>query len=284
MSAGITVIMVSYQTGPCLLDALKAAASDPDITEIILVDNGNPRDARLRLQKLTSTLGKVRLLQGHGNVGFARACNYGAALAQTDTLLFLNPDAVIENGAAKKMKEAAENRAKPWIVGGLIVDEQRRELRGSRRGVLNFRSALSSFTPLRFLPGLPSFNRHNEPLPDRPVPMPTISGAILMTDRASFDRLGGFDEGYFLHVEDIAICRSARALGGEVIFAPDARALHHGATSDVSSLTVERHKLKGFLRYFWTDPSPLAKLKAVLIVPLMTLAIIVRWAVRSVRG
>lgn len=114
--------------------------------------------------------------------------------------------------------------------------------------------------------------------------MPTISGAMLMTDRASLDQLGGFDEGYFLHVEDIAICRAARVLGGEVIFAPDARALHHGATSDVSSLTVERHKLKSFLRYFWTDQSPLAKLKAILIAPLMTLAIIVRWAVRSVKG
>lgn len=284
MRSGITVVMVSYNTGPCLLDALKAATADPDIAEIILVDNGNPSEARRRIQELAFGLGKVRLLQGHGNVGFAKACNYGAALAQTDTLLFLNPDAVIETGAAKIMQDAAEDRVRPWIVGGLIVDEKGQELRGARRGVLNFRSALSTFTPLRFLPGLPRFNRQDEPMPDGPAPMPTISGAMLMTDRTSFDRLGGFDEGYFLHVEDIAICRTARALGGEVIFVPEARALHHGATSDVSSLTVERHKLKSFLRYFWTDPSPMAKLKTVLIAPLIAMALLGRWLFRSLKG
>ena len=284
MSSGITVIMVSFQTGPCLLDAIKACADDPDTVEIILVDNGNPREARLRLQDLAFKLTKVRLLQGHGNVGFARGCNYGAALAQTDTLLFLNPDAVIETGAASAMQDAAKDLRAPWIAGGLIVDEDGTELRGSRRGELTVRSALSAFTPLQNLSGLPRFNRHDEPLPDHPVPMPTVSGAMLMTDRASFEIMGGFDARYFLHVEDIALCRSARLGGGEVAFVPKARALHHGATSEASSFTVERHKLTGFLRYFWTAPDPVAKLKTLLIAPLLVIAILGRWLWRSVRG
>ncbi|MEL6686369.1 MAG: glycosyltransferase family 2 protein [Pseudomonadota bacterium] len=283
MRFGITVVMVSYQTGPYLLDALKAAAVDPDITEIILVDNGNSSEDRKRLHHVAIELGRVRLLQGHGNVGFAKACNYGAALAQTTHLLFLNPDAVIEVGAAKAMQDAAQSLSSPWIAGGLIVDDHGNELRGSRRGVLNLRSALSAFTPLHRLPRMPKFNRQDEPLPSAPTPTPTTSGAMLMTDRASFLALGGFDEGYFLHVEDIALCRTARDLGGDVVIVSQARALHHGATSNVSNWMVEWHKLRGFLRYFWTDKSAMAPVKTILIAPLIAGAIFGRALWKSVK-
>lgn len=282
--SAVTVIMVSYHTGPCLEDALEAAASDPDIAEVILVDNGNPKEARSRLQEQAFRLGNVRLLQGHGNIGFARACNYGAALAQTETLLFLNPDAVIEPSAVCHLHEASRSLDHPWLAGGLIIDADGKELRGSRRGLLTPLTAVTSFTPLRRLPGIPDFNRNDEPMPDSPVPMPTISGAFLMTDRTSFRAVGGFDEGYFLHIEDIALCREVHRLGGTVWFVPSARALHHGATSNVSNFTVEAHKFRGFLRYFRTGDGALSGVKTGLIAPILATALFGRSLWRSVIG
>ena len=279
MSSGsISVIMVSYFTGPILLDALEAAASDPEIAEIILVDNGNPASDRLTLCETALELGKARILQGHGNVGFARACNYGAALATGDMLLFLNPDAVIKKGAARRLAEAGGGQAIPSIMGGLIVDENGQELRGSRRGRLTVLSLITTFLPL-----VPSkFDRSKELLPSDPTPMPTVSGAFLMMDRASFELVSGFDGAYFLHVEDIALCREARRLDGSVIFVPDARARHKGATSKASTWTVERHKLRGVLRYFWTaGPGLGSKLTTILIAPLLATAIAGRACVKS---
>jgi len=107
-----------------------------------------------------------------------------------------------------------------------------------------------SFVPfLEIIPGLQSIHRESDPLPDQPIQIETISGACLMTDRPCFERMGGFDERYFLHVEDIEICRRARQLGGEVNFVPGATVMHYGSTSNVPHVWIEKEKLKGFLRF-----------------------------------
>lgn len=283
--ARISVVMVSYQTGPALLKSIRAVQDDPDIHELIIVDNGNAAADRAAFYAAAAKTNTVRILQGQGNVGFARGCNYGAAMATGAYLFFLNPDALIERGAARKLVDAGANAKTPWLAGGLLVDVDGHEQRGSRRGALTLRSALISFTPFHRRLGLRSIHRENEQLPKAPVPMPTISGASVLTDRASFDVVGGFDPGYFLHVEDIALCRSVRNAGGAVIFVPDARAMHYGSTSNVSFGRVEWFKLRGFLRYFWTaGPGLGVKIKTILSAPLFALAIGARVVLLSLSG
>lgn len=280
----ISAIMVSYMTGPALMEAMRAVQRDPDIAELIIVDNGNPRVDRLRMLDVASRTDSVRLLQGHGNIGFAAACNYGAALAEGDYFLFINPDAVLEVSAARQMADAGQRFQRPWVVGGLLFDAYGREQRGARRGVLSMRSAIASFTPLHRLPGINSMHRENEPLPKQPITIPTVSGALMMIDRLSFDQMGGFDEAYFLHVEDIEICRRARAMGGDVVFVPGARAFHYGSTSEVTRWRVETHKLRGLIRYFWTSgPGLGAKFGTILIAPLMGAALGARTIWLSIR-
>jgi GT2 family glycosyltransferase len=99
-------------------------------------------------------------------------------------------------------------------------------------------------------PAFVNINRNMDPEPDGPVPMEAVSGALMYMSTSSFRRLGGFDEGYFMHVEDLDLCRRAEADGGSVIYTPHASALHFGATSDAPSLFVEKHKGAGFSRYF----------------------------------
>ena len=68
--------------------------------------------------------------------------------------------------------------------------------------------------------------------------------------RCDFDAVRGFDEGYFLHVEDVDLCWRVRRQGGVVLFHPKAEVIHLGHTSKVSPLTVEFHKGVGLARYF----------------------------------
>lgn len=273
----VSVVMVSYMTGPALQEAIRAVINDPAIFELILVDNGNTEPARQRLADYVVKHNRIRLLQGHGNIGFARGCNYGAKQARGDYLLFLNPDAVIERGAAQKLAEAGGGRQRPWIAGGLLKDIFGREQRGARRGELTPLSAVVSFTPLHRLGSVRSIHRENEPLPDGPENMPVVSGACLMMDRASFDILGGFDENYFLHVEDIDVCRRAWKAGGEVVFVPDAPAMHYGSTSLARKQDVEWWKFHGFIRYFWNYSTRWwARALTLLAVPFMCLSIMGR--------
>jgi len=173
----ISVIMVSYMTGPALLEAINAVMVDEDIFELILVDNGNTLEARKRLSDVVARHDRIRLLQGHGNIGFARACNYGAKLARGEYFLFLNPDALIAEGAARNLANCGKNLTAPWITGGMLRDVNGREQRGARRGALTPLSALVSFTPLHKLPFFNSIHKENETLPKKEKAYPTVSGA-----------------------------------------------------------------------------------------------------------
>ncbi|MCF6274510.1 MAG: glycosyltransferase family 2 protein [Robiginitomaculum sp.] len=281
----ISIVMVSYYTGPSLMESVPAVLADPDILELIIVDNGNTVSARQRLWALAKDERRIRLVQGHGNIGFGRACNYGAKLAKGDYILFLNPDAVIEKGTAMTLAECGDSLTRPWIAGGNLQTVNGVEQRGSRRSALTPMAAVVSFTPLHKLPGFKSIHLEHLPLPDAPVEMPIVSGACLMVDQESFDMLGGFDERYFLHVEDIDICRRAKLSGGDVFFVPDAKVMHYGSTSRARIVRVESNKFRGFVRYFWDYTSHWwSKTLLVLSLPFMYFAIMGRAWWLSVRN
>ncbi|MDB5468427.1 MAG: glycosyl transferase family protein, partial [Phenylobacterium sp.] len=86
--------------------------------------------------------------------------------------------------------------------------------------------------------------------PEQVAPVPTISGACFCMRREDFDSVQGFDEKYFLHVEDVDLCWRVRQQGGLVLFHPKAEVIHLGHTSQTSPIRVEFHKGVGLARYF----------------------------------
>ncbi len=253
-AARLAAIVVSYRTGEALFDCLASLTANESVCEIILVDNGNPPEHLARAEEMLAACADTRIISGHGNVGFAKGCNFGARAAKAEHLLFLNPDAALQPGALTTLSAAEPGRAHPLILGGRVLGPDGVEQRGARRGEFTMWSSFVALFGLHRLSGgrggLRNVNQTGEPLPEGPVAVGAVSGAFMMMSRADFDALSGFDEGYFIHVEDVDICRRAREAGGEVIFVPDAEVRHIGATSGVSSMTVAWHKGKSFARYF----------------------------------
>lgn len=249
----VSVVMVVYMTGEALEQSLERVLADPLVDEFVIVDNGSSPVEAQRLRGLAARDDRVLLLTGHGNVGFARGANLGARNAQGDLLVFLNPDAFLQPGCIAELVREVETRASPCIVGGRVLNADRTEQRGARRGDITPMSALLSLSGLaRRLPGLGRYEVHweDETLPEGATPAPTISGACFCMRRSDFDAVGGFDEGYFLHVEDVDLCWRVREAGGEVLFHPKAEVVHLGHTSLASPLKVEFHKGVGLARYF----------------------------------
>ena len=246
----VSAVMVSYMTGPALFEAISTAMDDVDISELIIVDNDNDLVTRRKLSEWVGRSPKLRLIQGQGNIGFAKANNLGAGFATGDYLLFLNPDAIISPGAVRKLVKCGAGLQSPWITGAMLRLINGREQRGARRAMLTPWTAITSFTPLHNFPVFKSIHLENDPVPTQPEAVPVLSGACMMMDRASFDKLGGFSEDYFLHVEDIDICRRVNEMDGDVYFVPDAEVVHYGSTSRVRRQTVEWEKTKGFIIYF----------------------------------
>jgi N-acetylglucosaminyl-diphospho-decaprenol L-rhamnosyltransferase len=249
----ISVVMVVYRTGNALSDSIRHVLDEPLVDEFVIVDNGSSaRDADM-LRALSLTEPRVLLQQGHGNVGFARGANMGATTAKGEYVIFINPDANLQPGCIAALVTAFRGQPTPTVVGARVMNTDGTEQRGGRRGEVTPITTLLSFGHLtRRYSKLSGFeiHRETEPLPRTPVPMPTISGACFALRRGDFEALDGFDEGYFLHVEDIDLCWRARQAGGEVIFQPKAQVVHLGHTSLEHPVKVEFHKGVGLSRYF----------------------------------
>jgi GT2 family glycosyltransferase len=289
MGVRVSAIVVSHHTGQPLEMCLRSLFAEPWVDEVVIVDNGNPPDVASSLRALQADRRDVSLIQGHGNVGFSRGCNLGAAAARGAYLLFVNPDVVLHRGAVERMVQAGQGAPSPWIVGGRLLDRKGREQRGARRELLTPWRAFVGATGLslfeRVAPVFRDVHRERDPKPADVVPIPVVSGALMLTPREDFDALQGFDEAYFLHVEDIDICRRAVEAGGAVLFQPGAEALHFGSTSRTSWTFVEGHKARGMSLYFRKFArSPLERLGVALLTPMIAAGLYARGIVRRLSG
>ena len=261
--------------------------NDPAIDEIVLVNNGNPFETLERVEDGYGKSAKLKITGGGKNRGFAAGVNLGVAAASGDQAAGdQSGRGVAGRVRLRRWRRPSTGAAEPAIVGGKIFGEDGKEQRGGRRRRLTMRSAAATFLGLSALrvlnPAFVNINRHNEPEPDGPVPMDAVSGALMYMSASSFRRLGGFDEGYFLHVEDLDLCRRAEADGGSVIYTPHASALHYGATSDAPNLFVEKHKGAGLNRYFRKyAETPAEKLSAQALGPVIAFLLAMRARVKG---
>jgi N-acetylglucosaminyl-diphospho-decaprenol L-rhamnosyltransferase len=284
----VSVVMVVYRTGPALFNAIPRVLAEPLVDEFVVVDNGSHPEDEARLRQIAEGEPRFRLVQGHGNIGFARGCNLGARTAKGHHLVILNPDAYLQEGCIAALIEAAQAFPSPCVVGARVLNSDGTEQRGARRGEVTPVTTLLSFSHLSLaLRLLRKFEIHleDQALPDGPIAVPTISGACFYMSREDFQMLGGFDERYFLHVEDVDLCWRARRMGGSVVFQPSARVEHVGSTSLKHPVVVEYHKGRGLVRYFRKRAdNPWRYMLAVGLSPLIMLVSVLRPTLRSVFG
>jgi GT2 family glycosyltransferase len=284
----VSVVMVVYMTGEALHEGVACVLRDPSVGELVIVDNGSTSADASDLRDLSDRDDRVVLLAGHGNIGFARGANLGARTAKGEVLIFLNPDAFLQPGCVTELAREIVGRPVPSIVGGRVLNADRTEQRGARRGDITLVNALLSLS--RLAERVPAWRHHEvhwegEASPDAPAPVPTISGACFCMRREDFDFVKGFDEKYFLHVEDVDLCWRVRRAGGLVLFHPKAEVVHLGHTSLTSPIRVEFHKGVGLARYFRKRAVGIGQgVTAWLLSPVVVVAAIVRPLMWRFRG
>ncbi len=253
----VSVVIVSYWTGPLLVRSVMSALQQKEVAEVIVVNNGNWDDAMERLQALVGDdVDRLKIISGFGNVGYAGGCNLGVKAASSKLVFILNPDAILPKDALAGLLAEGEALEGHWLLGGKLINPDGTEQAGSRRRLLTPWSAFVEMTKLyKFAPNHPyfmRFNRHQEKLPTETIATPVISGACMLMKRDTYLSIGGMDEYYFLHVEDVDFCLRLKEAGGEVYFAPNVDILHFKSSSRSSDIKVEIRKAQSMIRYFWS--------------------------------
>ena len=252
MSHTLSTIIVNYNAGSLLRKCVDSLLACPLDIEIIVVDNASSDASLDGLQDLS----QVCVIRNPANVGFAAACNIGVQASSAPFLLFLNPDCFFQPDPIAPLLAGLQSGDRVGMVGGLLVNEDGTEQGGGRRAVPTpWRSFVRSFGLQRFANRWPKlfydFHLHKQPLPDSPIEVEAISGACMLVKRDVMEDVGLWDEGYFLHCEDLDWCMRFRQKGWKILFVPDARISHAlGACSRSRRVFVEWHKHKGMLRFY----------------------------------
>jgi N-acetylglucosaminyl-diphospho-decaprenol L-rhamnosyltransferase len=250
----VSAIVVTYFTGPVFCACLDSMLAQSRLLELIVIVNGAEQDVRTDLKKRAEIDQRIRLVEPDRNMGFAPACNLGAAMARGDHLAFINPDCNLMPGTFAAVLDVFARNPNAWLVGGRLQNPDGREQRGGRREFLTPWRALVEAARLdRLFPHHPYFRRFNlvdEPALLEPVVVPVVSGAFMMIKRSSFERLGGMDDNFFLHLDDTDLCLRIHLQGGEVWYAGNVPITHHRSTSDASRLFIEWHKTRSACYYF----------------------------------
>ena len=252
MSAVISAIIVNYNAGELLRSCVDSLLNCPLEIEIIVLDNASTDCSLDALLGLTC----VQIIKNPVNVGFAAACNSGARVASAQFLLFLNPDCFFKQGTLARLLEAVLVDDRVGMAGGCLTNLDGTEQAGGRRAVPTpWRSFVHAFGLVRFSDRWPrlffNFHLHKQPLPDHNIEVEAISGACMLVKRVAMADVGPWDEGYFLHCEDLDWCMRFRQKGWKILFVPSARVTHAlGVSSRSRPIFVEWHKHKGMMRFY----------------------------------
>lgn len=244
----LSIIIVNYNAGTHLRDCLQTL---PTSSDIIIVDNASHDNSLALVEALQQP--HIRIIRNSTNLGFATACNIGAKACQTDLLLFLNPDCRVEPETLSELSTALNSAPDIGMVGALLLNPDGSEQAGGRRSVPTpWRSFTRAFGLSKLLPKyFKDFNLHQQPLPTHPIAVEAISGACMLMKKSTFEQLGGWDQAYFLHCEDLDLCMRYRAAGYRILFVPSARLTHYkGVCSQAQPMKVEWHKHRGMLRFY----------------------------------
>jgi GT2 family glycosyltransferase len=217
----VSVIVVIWNQPHFLLRSLRAlVAQEGPRIQVVLVDNGSGPETPALLARLDGFV----ILRNGGNSGFVAACNQGARVATGRTLLMLNSDAFVRPGAIAKALAALDADAAIGAVGGrLILPSGRLQ----EAGCIVWSDATTSGRGRGLAPD------EHQAMTGRDVDY--CSGAFLLTPRAVWARLDGFDEvftpGYY---EDVDYCMRLRQAGLRVVFEPSVAVDHveNGSEAD----------------------------------------------------
>jgi len=196
--------------------------------EIVIADNDSSDNTHTIVEKYIS--GNINFFKTGSNAGYAKGINIASKHAKGKYLVVLNPDTRLVEADFDRVIEEFEKNKNLAIAGMNLENEQgiREKTAGKFYNFLTFAlfsMGLEEVFGLRFAPG-------------KKRKVDFVSGGFVIFRKDIFEKLSGYDEDYFMYVEDIDICYRAKKLGFDVYFLPYAKAIHKGQGSSSREFAI----------------------------------------------
>lgn len=249
------IIIINFNAGEALLRCVASVLATREALTVVVADNQSSDRSCEVLRSRYGSAPRLSILENQQNLGFGPAVNVCAQSASEPYLLILNPDCELFPDTLLKLRQALEHDPDAALAAPLVVDHQGNLMRGNLRKLPDPWKALLTGTGLsRLSAWLPAFSGIE--VPDRNFPQETgpaeaVSGACMLVRTEVFRSLGGFDESFSMHFEDLDLMARIQQSGRHCLFVPKARAVHQAGVSSASRpLWVHKEKHAGMQRYF----------------------------------
>ena len=220
----VVAVVVNWNAGGLLLACARTLV-EAGAGEIVVVDNASSDDSLERLE--AAALPRVRVVRAGANLGYGAGINRGVAGAGAGHVLVCNPDLLLDEGCIRALLARLDAEPDLGIVGPRLRNPDGSTY-VSGRPFPSVRDALGhAFVGLVWSRN-PWSRRYLQTSWDRgdAADVDWASGALLLVRRSAFDQLGGFDERFFMFMEDVDLCWRARQSGWRVALEPAAGAVH----------------------------------------------------------
>jgi GT2 family glycosyltransferase len=211
--------------------------------EIIVIDNNSVDDS----VKLVKQFGyPINLILNDNNIGFARACNQGIQLAKGNYIFLLNPDTELLNDALNIFFDFMEKKGNElvWCVGAQIFNEYRNPSKSYGHFPTLFDVFFEQFGIKGIL--LKCFRTKNliqNKIINQILEVPYVMGCDMFIKKRVLDKIGLFNEKFFLNFEETELSLRAKKAGYVSIILPNVKILHYSGKSFLD--------LKDYLSHLW---------------------------------
>lgn len=263
MTPILSIIIVSYNTADITIDCLKSILLDKGLKniayEIIIIDNDSKDDSLEKIKKLK--LSNLTIIANKFNAGFGKANNQGQKIAKGNFILYLNSDTIILHSAISQALDwlCSHPEASTCTAQLLNKDKTIQASGGYFPNLLNIITWSVGLDDLPFInkiikplhPHTPSFYTHdNFYLKDHKQDW--VTGAFMLTRKEYLDKVGGFDENYFMYGEEVELSYRIRSVtkNNQVWYLVGPQIIHLGGASATSRLNPILNEYLGIISFF----------------------------------
>jgi GT2 family glycosyltransferase len=213
----LSILIVNYN-GLRHLEECLGSIREQDFRdhEVVLVDNASGDGSR---EFVRERFPEVRLVESASNLGFAGGNNLGLPHCRGEHVFFLNNDTRLAPGALTAIAKAARGRFEYQVFACLMLDYRRPDF-------------VDNAGETYYTAGVPgNFGGYPAALFTGPREVIGACAGAAVYARALLDRIGAFDDDFFLLYEDLDLSFRARHGGARILFLPDAKVLHKGSAT-----------------------------------------------------
>ena len=237
-------VVVNYESGPALARCV-ADLTACRLADVVVVDNGSTDGS---LAAGVTAVPGIEIVDPGENLGYGAATNRGAAATASEFLLVCNPDLEVPGDAVETLAQVLDGDPGLALVGPLIRTPSGDRYPSARHFPSMVDAAghalLGIFAPdNRFTR---SYQRSELDAPSvGTLDVDWVSGACFLVRRTAFEQVGGFDESYFMYLEDVDLCWRLHRAGWRVAYVPAAEVTHlQGRSTDRHPyrMIIEHHR------------------------------------------